>query len=262
MKKITVVLSDDHAIFREGLRLLLESTDDIEVVGEADNGNRAVGETKRLRPDVVLMDIAMPLLNGVEAARRITRAVPTAKVLMLSSYSDEQHVQQAVDAGAAGYLMKQMASKDVLRAIRETCKGNAFFSPPIAKRWLKRRHGSESQSAGAKAQTLTTRQREVVQLIAEGHSGREIADLLSVSIKTIEKHRQSVMDTLDIHEIATLTRYAVSAGLVESNLTPSADAAGWSDRRSLKPAASHAPPARNKSAAVNNQRAQTVSPAA
>ena len=119
MKKITVLLSDDHAVFREGLRSLLKASDDIDVIGEAENGYRAVGEARRLQPDVVLMDLAMPRLNGMEATRRIARKVPTAKVLILSTYSDDQHVQQAVEAGAAGYLTKESASESLLEAIRE-----------------------------------------------------------------------------------------------------------------------------------------------
>jgi DNA-binding NarL/FixJ family response regulator len=215
MKKITVLLSDDHAVVRDGLRRLLETAGDIEVVGEAENGQRAVCEAKRLRPDVVLMDIAMPLLNGLEAARRIAREVPASRVLILSSYNDDQHVQQAVHAGVAGYLMKEAASKDLLLAIRETSKGNAFFSPPIARRVLKRWRNRGLHTQTAPVPVLTSRQTEVVQLIAEGHSSKEIADVLSVSVKTVEKHRQSLMDKLDIHEIASLTRYAVSSGFVE-----------------------------------------------
>lgn len=220
MKKITVFLSDDHTVFRQGLRLLLEATDDIEVVGEAENGHRVVGETKRLQPDVVLMDIAMPLLNGVEAARRIAREVPAAKVLILSSYNDDQHVEQALEAGVAGYLMKETASTDLLRAIHEVRKGNAFFSPPIARRLLRRWRNRESTSKSTAVPVLTSRQAEVVQLIAEGYSSKQIASLLSVSVKTIEKHRQALMDKLDIHEIASLTRYAVSLGIVDLNHTP------------------------------------------
>jgi DNA-binding NarL/FixJ family response regulator len=220
MKKITVFLSDDHIVFREGLRLLLEATDDIEVIGEADNGHRAVGETKRLQPDIVLMDIAMPQLNGVEATRRIAREVPSVKVLILSSYHDDQHVQLAIEAGAAGYIMKETASADLLRAIRETSRGNAFFSPPIARRLLRRWQNRDPLSTSTAPPILTSRQTEVVQLIAEGYSSKQIAGLLSVSIKTVEKHRQALMDKLDINEIASLTRYAVSAGVVDSNHTP------------------------------------------
>jgi DNA-binding NarL/FixJ family response regulator len=224
MKPITVLLSDDHAVFREGLRLLLETTDDIDVIGDAENGHRAVDETKRLQPDVVLMDIAMPLLNGVEAARRIASEVPATKVLILSTYSDDQHVQQAIEAGVSGYLLKETASKDLFRAIREACKGNAFFSPPIARRLLKKWGNRDCECKTTDAPALTSRQTEVVQLIAEGYSSKQIAGLLALSTKTVEKHRQAIMDKLDIHEIATLTRYAVSSGVVESK--PYAELAG------------------------------------
>lgn len=216
-KKITVFLSDDHAVVREGLRLLLEASDDIEVVGEASNGHHAIGEAKRLQPDVVLMDIAMSLLNGVEAARRIVIDSPNTKVLILSCYSDDQHVQQAVEAGASGYLMKEMASKDLLQAIREARNGKTFFSPPIARRLLKKWQNRDDRNVRSKPGVLTSRQTEVVQMIAEGYSTKQIGGLLSVSMKTVEKHRQAVMDKLDIHEIASLTRYAIATGLIDLN---------------------------------------------
>jgi DNA-binding NarL/FixJ family response regulator len=216
MKKITVLLCEDHTVVREGLRSLLEAVDDIQVVGEAENGHRALAETKRVEPDVVLMDLAMPLLNGVQAARSIRRQVPATKVLILSNYSDDQHVQQAVAAGAAGYLTKETASKDLLQAIREVCKGNASFSPPIASRMLKQWRTREPQSKSTARPALTSRQTEVLQLIAEGYSNQKIAGVLSLSKKTVEKHRQSLMDKLDIHKVAPLICYAVSSGVVEA----------------------------------------------
>ena len=220
-KKTTVVLCDDHTVFREGLRLLLETAGDIEVIGEAANGHRALGEAKRLKPDVLLMDVAMPLLNGVEAARLIAREAPAVQVIMLSSYSDEQYVRHAVAAGAAGYVMKETASDDIFQAIRETSKGNAYFSPTIAQRlarqWRNCESGPKTEAASRMAApALTSRQTEVLQLIAEGYSSKQIGNLLLLSIKTVEKHRQMLMSKLDIHEIATLTRYAVSSGIVES----------------------------------------------
>ena len=145
MKKITVFISDDHTIFRDGLRLLLEADEDMEVVGEASNGHQAVMEVARLQPQVVLMDLAMPLLNGIEATRRITLETPAIKVLVLSSYSDDQHVQQAVEAGAAGYVMKETASHELLIAIRDARDGNAFFSPLTAECLLRRWKNRESQ---------------------------------------------------------------------------------------------------------------------
>jgi len=220
MKKITVLIVDDHAIVREGLRLIIETFEDIAVVGEAADGQQAVREAQRVRPDVVLMDLSMPLLNGVEATRQITMERPGTKVIVLSTYSDDEHVQQALEAGAAGYLMKETASKDLLRAIHEARKGNAFFSPSIAMRLLKQCRNRHSESKTAAARELSSRQKEVVQLIAEGYSSNAMAGLLCVATKTVEKHRQAVMKKLDIHNIAALTRYAVSNGIVDSNYVP------------------------------------------
>ena len=222
MKKITVLLADDHTVVRKGLRMLLEAETDIQVVGEASNGQQSVREAKRLRPDVVLQDLAMPVLNGLEATRQIGKEVPTSKVLILSAYSDDAYIEHAVEAGAAGYLMKETAGDDLLRAIREIAGGNAFFSPPIAKRLLKQwqerfPNGNPIKTKGIK---LTSRQTEILQLIAEGHATKQIAGLLALSIKTVEKHRQDLMNTLNIHNIASLTRYAVSSGVVESNRMP------------------------------------------
>ncbi len=216
VKKTTVFLADDHAIFREGLRLLLQADEEIEVVGEAANGHQAVEEVARLQPDVVLMDLAMPLLNGIEATRRITLETPSVRVLVLSSYSDDQHVQQALDAGATGYVMKETASRELVRAIRNTRNGHAFFSPLIAESLLEQQKNRENHPRAGAARELTDRQKDVVQLIAEGYSNKQMATMLGISTKTVEKHRQALMKTLNIHEVATLTRYAVSQGLVEA----------------------------------------------
>jgi len=219
---ITVLLSDDHTVVREGLRLLLATATDIKVVGEVGNGWRTVGEAKRLLPDVVLLDLSMPQLNGIEAARQIVKEAPSVKVLILSAHSEDHYVQHAVEAGAAGYLMKETAGNDLLQAIREVAKGNAFFSPPVAKRLLNQyqdrfRSGSPVK---AKPSELTSRQSEVLQLLAEGYTNKEMAGFLSLSIKTVEKHRQDLMNNLNIHNIAMLTRYAVSSGVVDSNRVP------------------------------------------
>jgi two-component system, NarL family, nitrate/nitrite response regulator NarL len=233
MKKITVLLSDDHAVFREGLRFLLKATADIDVIGEAENGHTAVCEAKRLQPDVVIMDIAMPRLNGLEAARRIARQVPASRVLMLSAYRDEQYAKQAFEAGAAGYIPKAFASEGLLQAIRQACKKNPSFRPPAARRRLKQRQKGKSKIAPA----LSSRQSEVLQLVAEGHTNKQIARLLSLSVKTVEKHRQAVLDKLDIHETATLTRYAVSHGIVQSNFTPVGGVGNSPRQHARKPAA-------------------------
>jgi DNA-binding NarL/FixJ family response regulator len=220
MKKITVLLSDDHAVFREGLRALLQATDDIHVIGEAENGHRALGETKRLQPDVVLMDIGMPRLNGIEATRRITRQVPATKVLILSTYSDEHHVQQAVEAGAAGYVPKTAPAEGLMQAIRDAGKANVAISPPIDPDLFKRRPASAHRYEFHTTADLSSRQTEVLQLIAEGCSNKRMASLLGLSVKTVEKHRQFIMDKLNIHKVATLTRYAISCGIVETSLAP------------------------------------------
>jgi DNA-binding NarL/FixJ family response regulator len=218
MDKITVVLADDHTVVRQGLRILLSAEPDMLIVGEAENGRQAVDMTKKLLPDVVVMDIAMPVLNGLEATRQITRSVPATKVLVLSSYSEEAYVQQLTEAGAAGYLLKQTAAVDLLKAIREAQKGNAYFSPLIAKR-LRDQCREVLGGEGApkrREDYLTTREAEVLQLIAEGHANKQIAAELCISIKTVEKHRQQVMNKLGIHDVAGLTRHAISKGIIEN----------------------------------------------
>jgi len=216
MKKISVLLVDDHTVVRQGLRALLAAEEDMEVIGEAENGRQAVMLAKKDQPDVVVMDVAMPLLNGLEATRQILKSETHSKVLVLTSYGDDDCVAQLMDAGASGYLIKQTAANDLLKAIREVHKGNAFFSPAIAKRL--RDQCREAFSTGLpprKGGELTSRESEVLQLIAEGFSNKQIAAELSISIKTVEKHRQQVMNKLNIHDVAGLTRYAIAKGLVE-----------------------------------------------
>lgn len=212
MNKITVLIADDHDIVRKALRCLLETAPDVQVVGEAADGYQCVRETQRLRPNVVLLDVAMPLLNGMEAARQISRDVPGSKVLMLSTYSDNQHVKKVVEAGAAGYLLKETAAKDLLSAIREIQNGNSFFSPAVSKHLVPQAPGNTAN--------LTARQAAVLQLIAEGYPTKQIADILSLSVKTAEKHRDSLMQKLNLHNIPSLTRYALSSGVVEFNPWP------------------------------------------
>jgi DNA-binding NarL/FixJ family response regulator len=214
--KITVLLADDHTVVHEGLRLLLESADDIKVVSEVENGRQAVAMTKKLRPDVVVLDVVMPQLNGVEAARQITKEVPSSKVLILSSYSDDERVQQLIEEGATGYLVKQTAANDLLKAIREAKKGNAYFSPCISKRLMEkcREAFAKGGVVKKKGNCLTTREAEVLQLIAEGYANKQIAAELCISIKTVEKHRQQVMNKLNIHDVAGLTRHAIAKGII------------------------------------------------
>jgi len=220
MEKIKVLLVDDHTVVRQGLRVLLEAEQDIEIVGEADTGRQAVQMTRKLTPDVVVMDIAMPNLNGLEATRQILKEMPKAKVLVLSSYSDDEYVHQMTEAGAAGYLLKQTAATDLIKAIREARKGNAFFSPSISKRLLDQCREAFVHGGPIKKQAgrLTSREAEVLQLIAQGQANKQIAAELSISIKTVEKHRQQVMNKLNIHDVAGLTRHAIAKGIIESNV--------------------------------------------
>ncbi len=219
MEKIRVILADDHTVVRQGLRVLLMAEGDIDIVGEAENGRQAIQLVKKLLPDVAVIDIAMPVLNGLEATRQITRSVPSTKVLILSSYSDDEYVQQLTEAGAAGYLVKQTAANDLLKAIREAHRGNAFFSPAIAKRLRDqcRQAFVSGQPVKKRTDYLTTREAEVLQLIAEGRANKQIAAELCISIKTVEKHRQQVMNKLNIHDVAGLTRHAIAKGIIESN---------------------------------------------
>jgi DNA-binding NarL/FixJ family response regulator len=219
MDKIKVLLADDHTVVRQGLKVLVASEPDFEVVGEAENGRQAVQMAGSLSPDIVVMDIAMPVLNGLEATRQITRDHPSVKVLILSSYSDDEYVQQVTEAGAAGYLVKQTAATELLKGMREAQKGNAYYSPAVAKQL--RDHCRDAMASGKeppkrRGDYLTTREAEVLQLIAEGRANKQIAAELCISIKTVEKHRQQVMNKLGIHDVAGLTRHAIAKGIIES----------------------------------------------
>ncbi len=221
MKAITVLLAEDHMIVREGLRALLKLEPDIEVVAEAENGRQAVQFTQKLRPAVVVMDIAMPLLNGLEATRQILQAHPATKVLILSAHSDDAYVQQVMALGAAGYLIKQTAAHVLPEAIRHVHGGGTFFSPAISQRLDHHRQKSHARGdlrSKALATRLTSREMEVLQLIAEGRANKETAEVLHISVKTVEKHRQSLMEKLNIHDTAGLTRHAISAGIIESSV--------------------------------------------
>ncbi len=222
MSRITVLLAEDHTIVREGLRILLSSESGIEVVDEAEDGHAAVALVRKLHPDIVVMDISMPLLNGLEATTQILKASPNTKVIILSAHSDDAYVQKAIAIGASGYLVKQSAAHILPEAIRQISAGKPYFSPHIAKRMADqirkaRANGAPSPIPGQLVK-LTTREAEVLQLIAEGRSNKESASLLHISIKTVEKHRQSLMEKLNIHDTAGLTRHAVATGIIESSV--------------------------------------------
>ena len=217
MKRTTVLLADDCRLIREALRAILASEEDIDVVGEAETGRQAVHLTRLLFPDVVVMDIAMPLLNGLEAIRQIHESVPAAKVLILSAHSDQAYVEQAAKLGAAGYLTKQTSAETLARAIREVTQGREVFGPALSR---SRSKPSERSRTGEnpsikRVADLRTREVEVIQLIAEGKANKQAAAELGLHIKTVEKHRHRLMRKLNIHDTAGFTRYAVAAGIIE-----------------------------------------------
>jgi DNA-binding NarL/FixJ family response regulator len=220
MKRITVLLAEDHQIVREGLRSLLKHEADIEVVAEAETGRQAVQMTRKLLPAVVVMDIAMPLLNGMEATRQIRKDCPGTRVLILSAHSDDAYVEQMAAIGASGYLLKQTSSHELATAIREVHKGKTFFSAAISKRVRDRNRDSVDRDGHFKKKNhrLSSREVEVLQLIAEGKPNKQVAAELGVSFKTIDKHRQHLMGKLDIHDVAGLTRYAIAEGIIESTV--------------------------------------------
>ncbi|WP_035600540.1 response regulator transcription factor [Haloferula sp. BvORR071] len=219
LKAITVLLVEDHTIVREGLRALLKLETGIQIVGEAENGRQAVALTRKLRPAVVVMDVAMPLLNGMEATRQILAAHPKTKILILSAHSDDAYVERALALGASGYLVKQTSAHILGEAIRKVWLGMRFFSPTISRRLdheqLQERGKAEGKKDPAR---LTPREMEVLQLIAEGKANKQTAVELHISIKTVEKHRQSMMNKLDIHDTAGLTRHAIAVGIIESSV--------------------------------------------
>lgn len=213
MKRLRLVLADDHVLVRAGLRKLLESMPDLDVVGEAGDGLAVLALVEQLQPDLVLLDIAMPKLNGLEATFRLLKAWPALRVLILSMHQNEEYVRQALRHGAAGYLLKDAAPTELDLAINAIRRGETYLSPAVTRGvladYVQRLRSDESPDG-----QLTPRQREVLQLIAEGLSTKEIARRLGLSIKTVETHRSQLMKQLDIHEVAGLVRYALRAGLI------------------------------------------------
>jgi DNA-binding NarL/FixJ family response regulator len=215
MKKIRVLLADDHTLVRAGIRSLLETMDDVEVVAESGDGHEALELLTRHRPDLALLDIGMPGLNGIEIARRISRVAPKTRVLILSMYDDKTHVQQAMRAGVGGYLLKGAAVAELPLAIAAVMSGQTYLTPKV-QRYVVDGFLHEEPIAVDPLEGLTQRQREILQLVAEGRSTKEIAGILDVSIKTIETHRARLMERLDIHDVPGLVRFAIRSGLVSS----------------------------------------------
>lgn len=213
---ITVLLAEDHTVVRQGLRYLLEAEGDIRVVGEASNGREAVTLARKLVPRVVVMDIAMPRLNGLEATRQIRTLLPAARILILSAHSDEAYVEQVMALGAAGYLLKQSSAHVLSDAVREVDKGNTFLCPALRTRPRPSWDSAKGGKAGRPG--LSSRELEVLQLIAEGQANKQAASELGISVKTVEKHRQRLMEKLNIHDTAGLTRHAIATGIIESGL--------------------------------------------
>jgi DNA-binding NarL/FixJ family response regulator len=214
-----VLLADDHNLVRAGIRALLESLSDVEIVAEASDGQQAFAALVRTKPDVALLDISMPGLNGLELAARAARDVPETRVVILSVHGDASHVAQALRAGAKGYLVKDAAADELPVLIRSVMRGETYLSPGISRHVVEGFLGRASKSADEPpdlAALLTPRQRETLQLVAEGRSTKEIAQILDLSVKTVETHRAQIMERLDIHDLAGLVRYAVRAGLVSS----------------------------------------------
>jgi DNA-binding NarL/FixJ family response regulator len=215
MKKIGVLLADDHTLIRAGLRMVVEAQPDLSVVGEAANGREAVAMAQALKPDVVVMDIGMPSLNGIEAARQIRETLPDTQIVMLSMHSDEGYVLRALKAGAKAYLLKDSAEADLAQAIHAAAAGKSFFSPAVGKVLLDD-YMRKLQRSGAEDsyELLSPREREILQLVAEGNSSKEIANLLNLSVYTVETHRARVMQKLNLRGIPELTLYAVRKGII------------------------------------------------
>lgn len=212
MSKICVLLADDHAVLREGLHTLLSLQDDIEVVGEAENGQMAVEMAKQLHPDIVVMDIAMPIMDGLEATRALKQQVADVRVLILSQHDNREYVFSVLQAGAAGYVLKKSGGAEVIQAIRSVYKEGAYLPPGIAREVMDRYIQRPIEETGRPH--LTEREKEVLRMIAEGRSNKDIAELLCLSVKTVMAHRTNIMEKLDIHSSTELVKYAIKQGLI------------------------------------------------
>jgi DNA-binding NarL/FixJ family response regulator len=211
MKRIRILLADDHAVVRQGFKMILDAQPDMEIVGEAANGREAVDLAEQLRPDVVVMDVAMPELNGIEATRRLASSVPHARVVALSMHKDSVYVREILRAGARGYLLKDSGAADLVAAIHAVASGESYLSPAVSNAVL----DDYRRIATNPIDLLTSREREVLQLLAESKTNKEIAGVLNLSVYTVEAHRGRIMEKLNLHSIGELVLFAVRNGLVE-----------------------------------------------
>ena len=211
MKRTRILLADDHAVVRQGFKMLLGAQPDMEIVGEASNGREAVEEAGKLRPDVVVMDVAMPELNGIEATRQLAATTPHARVMALSMHKDSVYVREILRAGARGYLLKDSGAEDLVNAIRAVARGESYLSPAVSNAVLDdyRKHVTNP------IDLLTSREREVLQMLAEGKTNKEIAGVLNLSVYTVDAHRGRIMEKLNLHSINDLVRFAVRNGVIE-----------------------------------------------
>jgi DNA-binding NarL/FixJ family response regulator len=215
VKRWRVLIAEDHAILRDGLRALLTASADLEVVGEADNGREAISQIGTLKPDLVLMDLTMPGTNGIDAIREVKRRYPAVKVLTLTVHKTEEYIRAALQAGTSGYVLKEATHAELLIAIRSVMAGKTYLSPGVSERVISGYLGGGPENeAATSSESLTQREREVLKLVAEGMQNKQIASYLSISIKTVEKHRANLMKKLNLHNASALTSYAIENGLM------------------------------------------------
>ncbi len=215
MGKVRILLADDHTILREGIKVLLNRERDMEIVAEAEDGAQALEKVRTAKPDVVVMDISMPKIGGLEVTREITETFPDVKVVILTMHDNEEYLVQALKSGAKGYVLKEAAATDLAEAIRAVVRGDAYLYPAVARK-LVDDYVNRVRTIKTASESLTPREREVLKLVAEGHTNKEIADYLGISVKTVENHRANLMRKLDLHDRTELARYAIKIGLVEA----------------------------------------------
>ena len=212
---VRILLADDHALVRRGVRMILDNEPDLEVVGEAGDGAEAISKAKEDRPDLAILDIAMPRLTGLQAARELSRLQPDLRILILTMYDNEQYFFEALKAGASGYVLKSVADRDLVEACRSAMRGEPFLYPGAVNSLIRNYLDRAREGGGFPAKAITDREEEILKLVAEGHSSKEIADMLVISVKTVERHRANLLQKLGLKDRLELTRYAIRAGLIE-----------------------------------------------